>query len=140
MKRVRMARRDGKTKSKTLNGIRAEGFVGILVNKISRIRSVKDWAKEAATTKRTLYRIVLQRYDKTPGAILKEVRYEQIIILMKHDLRAGAYCIALDSGFSSEAALRMFLRRRYGTNVRTLRREILSGKFQIEWVWQNGNG
>jgi len=137
-KRLRMTRRDKKNKEKTLNGIRAEQLVRILLREISCIGSVKDWARQASIPESSLYRIIFYRYNRTPGAILKEIRYEQIISLIKQDVRSGAYCVALDSGFSSEAALRMFLRRCHNTNIRTLRKEVMTGKLQIKWTWLNG--
>lgn len=135
-----MARRDKDKNPYTLNGIRAERLVDVLMKEITNVRSVKDWAEESTTPESSLHRIVKQRYGKTPGNIIKEIRYEKIILLMKKDEEACAYSIALDSGFSSEAALRMFLRRCHGTNIRTLRREILSGKLRMKWTWLNGSG
>lgn len=135
-----MARRDKYKKSYTVNGIRAERMVGVLMKEITNVRSVKDWAEETTTPESSLYRIIKKRFNKTPCNIIKEIRYEKIILLIKKDEEACAYCIALDSGFSSEDALRMFLRRCHGTNIRTLRREILSGKLRMKWRWLNGSG
>lgn len=124
----------------TLNGIRSERMVGVLTDEIARVRSVKDWAKEAEVSESSLYRVVSDGYGKTPGEILKEVRFEKVIKVMVQNAEVGAYCIALDSGFGSEAALRMFLRRRFDTNIRVLRRKILSGNLRMKWIWLNGNG
>jgi len=115
-------------------------MVGMLAGEIEKVQSVKGWANEAKIPARSLRRIMAEGYGKTPGQILKEVKYEKVIQILQQDAEAGAYCIALDSGFSSEDALRMFLRRCYGTNIRTLRKQILSGELQMEWVWMNGSG
>jgi len=125
MEKDTTASRHRKNKPITLNGIRAERFVRVLINEIANVRSVKDWAKETTTPESSLNRIIKHRYHKTPGDILNEVRYEHIIMLMKEDPETGAYCIALESGLRSEAAMRMFLRRCYDTNIRSLRRKIL---------------
>lgn len=78
-------------------------------------------------------------YGLSPLEILQEVRYKKIVLLLENDLTVTGYCIAKETGFSSEDSFRMFLRRNYDTNLNTLREEILSGqhsmgtRLQYEW-------
>lgn len=135
-----MAKRERTSEYETVKEIRAMHYVENLVEEVVKIRSVREWASKVSTSEKSLYRLILNMYDKTPGEILREVRYEKIVMLMNQDTEAGAYCIALESGFNNEDALRMFLRRCHDTNIRTLRREVMNGKLQMEWEWLNNDG
>lgn len=107
----------------------------MLVEEITTIRTVQQWAEKARTSESTLKRWIMETFGKTAGEILKEVRYEKVLQEIDQDIDACAYGIAVDSGFGSEDALRMFLRRNYDTNVTSLRGQIIIGEPRIEWKW-----
>jgi methylphosphotriester-DNA--protein-cysteine methyltransferase len=106
-----------------------------LSENVDSIPNVQSWANESSLSVSKLAVLTKRFYKKTPGEILREARYEKIVQSIEQDPLTGAYCVALDSGFSSEAALRMFLRRRFDTNFRSLRKDILSGIVGIEYNW-----
>jgi AraC-like DNA-binding protein len=119
----------------TLHGIKAERAVQVLIRDGTAIRTVKEWAKEAGIGVSTLNKLMSDVYSSTPGDILKQVKYEKIIRVMQRDVNACAFSIAIDSDFSGEAAMRMFLRRRYNTNISTLREGLLLGLIEYEQKW-----
>lgn len=125
--------------AETLNGILAEKLVEILVQHVAQIDSVKNWVQKSELPESTFYRIISEKFGKPPGHILREVKFETVVHLLKKDLKSGAYAIAIDSGFGSEDALRMFLRRRYNTNISKLRLQILKGSLDTGSSWADVN-
>jgi len=121
-----------------LHGFKAERVVRVLVRESIGIRTVKEWAKEAGIAKSSLNNLMTDVYGQTPGDILKQVKYEKIIRTLCRDVNACAFSIAIDSDFSGEAAMRMFLRRRYNTNISTLREQLLQGRIMPEPKWLPG--
>lgn len=122
---------------KPFNGFKAEKAVQKLLKEIMSIRTVQQWARMVRVSESTLNRLVLETYGKTAGEILKEVRYEKVLQEIERDLDACAYGIAVDSGFGSDDALRMFLRRNFDTNVTFLKDQIVSNEPRIEWKWRD---
>jgi len=121
--------------SNSLSNYKAKHAVRVLVHKIDTIQSVLQWAETIDKSRTCLSSIIQETYNFLPKEVLREVRYEQIIWLMMNDTDAICYSIAMEVGFPSEAALRMFLTRHYDTNFSNLRLQLLSNKLQIEWKW-----
>jgi len=118
-----------------LHCFKAERVVQVLVSESTGIRTVKEWAKEAGIAESSLNKLMTDVYGQTPGDILKQVKYEKIIRTLGRDVNACAFSVAIDSDFNGEAAMRMFLRRRYNTNISTLREQLLQGRIMPEPKW-----
>lgn len=123
-----------------LNGFKAEKAVQKLIDKITEISTVRQWADKARVSESTLKRWIMETYGKTAGELLKEVRYEKVLKEIDQDIEACVYSIAIDSGFESEDSLRMFLRRNYETNITAIRAQIIIGEPHIEWKWLDRYG
>ena len=119
----------------SISNYKAEYAVRVLVHKIDTIQSVLQWAKTIDKSRTCLSSIIQETYNLLPKEVLREVRFEQIIWLMMNDTDAICYSIAMEVGFPSEDALRMFLARHYDTNFSNLRLKLLTNKLQIEWKW-----
>lgn len=127
------------TENNHIYGYRANSIVQTLIEEIAAIRRVKDWAEESNISESSLNRVLYEVYGQTPGEILTEIKYEKVISELARDIDACAFSISVDSGFSSEDALRMFLRRRFDTNLSSLREQVLIGNLPVEWTWLNGS-
>lgn len=118
-----------------LKSYKLKQAISILTREIDTISDVKSWAQRANVSKSWLNEAIKEAYCKSPKDILKEVRYEKIILVLCEDIEATCYCIAKDPGLSSGDALRMFLNRHHQTNFKKLRRRILNDNFEIEQIW-----
>jgi len=74
-------------------------------------------------------------YNKAPGEILKEVRFEKIAQLLKEDIHAISYSIARDCGFRNDDSMRKFLSTNYGYTYKTLKDQLINGNLDIGGNW-----
>lgn len=130
----------GTTKSElnSFNRYKAEKAVQILIENIEAISNVQSWALKVKVSRGWLCKAMKEDYEKTPHEIIREVRYEKMLQVLENNIEATCYCVARNSDLPTEDALRMFLRRYKGTNFRKLRRKILTGDFEMEWKWLEG--
>ena len=122
------------------NGYRAKGAVKLLITGIEEIRNVQDWAGSACMSEDWLRKILRKTYRKPPKQILREVRFELIVRLIEEQgWEAIADGVAIDSGTGKNCkALHKFLKRHYDTTFTSLRKEVLTGKQIVKFMWLNG--
>ena len=127
-------------KEQSLTWNKAEKAVGVLAAGIKEIRNVQDWAEKACMSPDWLRKTLRRTYHKSPKQILREVRFETVVRLIEvQSWEASADGIAIDSGIGDTCkALHKFLKRHYGTTFTELREEVLTGKWNMKFVWLNG--
>ena len=123
----------------TLLEYKAEQVVRLLVERIAEIPDVKGWAEEAGVSRRWLCKTMKAVYGKSPKIILREVRYEKVVRLIRKDgIDATCYSVAVDAGFGESKKVSMFLSSFYDTNFTKLKMELLQKDAQINFLWLNG--
>ncbi len=127
-------------KHQTLNSYKAKKAVHVLLSRPDEIRNVQDWAHNACISEDWLRKILRKTYHKAPKQILREVRFEMIIHLIEEQgWEAIAHGVAIDSGTGKNCkALHKFLKRHYDTTFTSLRKEVLTGKQIVKFMWLNG--
>src|SRR5690625_7997317 len=74
------------------------------------IPDVQTWAEKAGVSRRWLCRSMKVVYGKPPKIILREMRYEKVVLsIREHGLNAGCYATAVDMGFRNDAAVSRLL-------------------------------
>lgn len=92
-------------KSKTLLEYKAKQAVRLLEQRIEEITDVQGWAAEAGVSREWLYKSMKTVYGKSPKIILREVRYEKVVRLIReHGTEAGCYLVAVGAGWGIFAA------------------------------------
>ncbi|HLR89443.1 MAG TPA: helix-turn-helix domain-containing protein [Balneolaceae bacterium] len=100
------------------------------------IPDVQTWAEKAGVSRRWLCRSMKVVYGKPPKIILREMRYEKVVLsIREHGLNAGCYATAVDVGFSNDAALSRFLSSFYDTTFTKLKEDIVLGRIRVSFVW-----
>lgn len=114
--------------------------IKILRDNVGKIPSVQSWADEAGVSRRWLCKSMKMVYGKPPKIILREVKYEKVIKLIRKDgIEASCYCVAVDAGFSKAKSVSRFLTTFYNTTFTELKLELLKEDSQVEFFWLNGS-
>jgi AraC-like DNA-binding protein len=110
-----------------------------VLDRIESIPDVKSWADQAGVSREWLYKTMKAAFDKPPKIILREVKFEKVVRLIReHGLDAGSYPVAIGAGFRNEKALSAFLSSFYQTNFTLLKTEILQEREPVDYKWLNG--
>jgi methylphosphotriester-DNA--protein-cysteine methyltransferase len=112
-------------------------LVELLEQNLEYIPNVGAWADEACISYSWMKRQLKQRYRLTPKQIMRQARYEKILLLIEeYGWDAGSQCIAIESGVGKTSdSLYKFLNRHYGTTFSKLREEVLTGERPVRILW-----
>ncbi len=121
----------------SLNGCIIEKAVDTLIEEIANIRSVEDWSNHINLSYEWLKKWTKKYFGKSPGVIVREVRYDTIILLiMENGWESKSIYIAYKSGLGSNSdSLYKFLKSHYNTTFTRLKKEVLSKEFEVDFVW-----
>ncbi len=113
--------------------------IKILRDNVEKIPNVQNWADEAGVSRRWLCKSMKRVYGKPPKIILREVKYEKVIKLIRKDgIEASCYCVAVDAGFKKGKNVSRFLSTFYNTTFTKLKMELLKEDQEVEFLWLNG--
>src|SRR5690625_7037923 len=100
------------------------------------IPDVQTWAEKAGVSRRWLCRSMKVVYGKPPKIILREMRYEKVVLsIREHGLNAGCYATAVAVGFSNDAALSRSLSSFYDTSFTIVKADSILGRIRVYFVW-----
>jgi len=121
----------------SLNGYKIEKALDILIEEINYIRYVKDWADKFCVSYEWLKKNAKRYFGKSPKVIMREVRYETIIFLIKENgWESTSKLIAYKSGVGTTSdSLYKFLKVHYNTTFTRLKKEVLTKRYEINFVW-----
>lgn len=78
-------------------------------------------------------------YGKPPKIILREVKYEKMVMLiLEEGADATCYSVSVDAGFGSAKNGSRFLSSHYETTFTELKMDLLEGYSEIDFQWING--
>lgn len=124
----------------SLTSIRAKKAIHLLKNQICKIPDVKTWARETGVSRRWLCKSMKAVYGKPPKIILREVKYEKIVLLIREEgVDATCYSVAVDTGFGKAKNGSRFLSSHYDTTFTELKMDLLKENVQIDFQWYNGS-
>lgn len=127
------------SKVNPLTVYKCEQAVKLLKKRIADIPDVQTWASEAGVSRRWLCRSMKVVYGKPPKIILREIKYEKVVwLIRKEGLESSCYCVAVEAGFSRAKNVSMFLSAYYGTNFTELKMRVLKEETKIDLLWLNG--
>lgn len=113
--------------------------IKILRENVGQIASVQSWADEAGVSRRWLCKSMKKVYGKSPKIIIREVKYEKVVMLIRKDgIEASCYCVAVDAGFAKAKNVSRFLSTFYNTTFTELKMDLLKEEVQIDFLWLNG--
>jgi len=113
--------------------------IKILRNNVVEIQSVQGWADEVGVSRRWLCKSMKMVHNKSPKIILREVRYEKVVTLIRKDeIEASCYSVAVDAGFKKAKDVSRFLSTFYNTTFTELKMKLLKKEVQIDFFWLNG--
>lgn len=123
--------------NESLNGCIIEKAVETLIEEIANIRSVEDWSNHINLSYEWLKKWTKKYFGKSPGVIVREVRYDTIILLiMENGWDSKSIYIAYKSGLGSNSdSLYKFLKTHYSTTFTSLKKKVLSKEFEVNFVW-----
>jgi len=132
-----MRRKNHFSEYKSLNGYKIEQAVDILIEEINDIRYVKDWADKFCVSYEWLKKNTKRYFGKSPKIIMREVRYETIIFFIRENgWESNSLHIAYKSGVGTTSdSLYKFLKGHYNTTFSRLKNEVLTKKYEINFVW-----
>lgn len=114
-----------KNKRHELQQIQAELAIHILQSRIDKIRYVHDWAKETGYSTSKLCGLIKKYHKQNAKEVLRRVRYERVLKLLKNNPQITSYSVAVDCGLSNEHSLFKFLNRNFNTTYSELKSEVL---------------
>jgi len=115
---------------KPLIEYRCKQAIRMLRKRVAKIQNVKTWAEEVGVSRRWLCKSMKEVYGKPPKIILREVKYEKMVLLiLEEGLDATCYSVAVDSGFGSAKNGSRFLSSHYDTTFTELK---------MDFKWYNG--
>lgn len=122
---------------KSLNGHKIDKAVDFLIDEINNIRYVKDWANKFCVSYEWLKKNTKRNFGKSPKVIMREVRYETIIFLIRENgWESNSLHIAYKSGVGTTSdSLYKFLKWHYNTTFTRLKNEVLTKKYEINFAW-----
>jgi AraC-like DNA-binding protein len=122
-----------------LSEYRCRQAVQVLREQIVEIPHVKTWAEEAGVSRRWLCKSMKAVYGKPPKIILREVKYEKIVMLiLEEGADATCYSVSVDAGFGSAKNGSRFLSSHYETTFTELKMDLLKEDHEIDFQWLNG--
>lgn len=120
--------------------LKVDKTVELLKSEIQFIPDVQTWASVAGFSREWLYKSIKIIHDLSPKVILREIRYEKIIVLIKKkDINASCYCVAVESGLKDGKALSKFLSNNFNTNFTILKQKVLKGNEHYKYRWLDNN-
>jgi len=127
-------------RAKSLIEYRCKQAILLLREHITEIPNVQSWAKQAGISRRWLCKSMKTVYGKPPKVILREVKYEKMVLLiLEEGLDASCYSVAVDSGFGSAKNGSRFLSSHYNTTFTELKMDLLKEDIHINFLWYNGS-
>lgn len=74
-------------------------------------------------------------YGKTPKIILREMKYEKVVTLIREDgINANCYSVAIDAGFGKAKSVSRFLSSFFNTNFTELKIKLLQEDGLIDFL------
>lgn len=127
-------------RAKSLIEYRCRQAIRVLRERIDEIPNVRSWAKEAGVSRRWLCKSMKAVYGKPPKIILREVKYEKMVLLiLEEGADASCYSVSVDSGFGNSKNGSRFLSSHYDTTFTELKIDLLKEDVQIDFLWYNGS-
>src|SRR6056297_3480127 len=124
--------------AKSLTEYRCQQAVRVLREQIVEIPNVRSWAADAGVSRRWLCKSMKAVYGKPPKIILREVKYEKMVMLILDEgANATCYSVSVDAGFGSAKNGSRFLSSHFGTTFTKLKMDLLEGDSEIDFQWLN---
>lgn len=115
-----------------------------LIEEITEIQNVGVWECKTKVSGSWLYNSMKKTFNKTPGQILREIRFELIVRLIESKIDISSRDVCLKAGlrnknkYNHSDSLYKFLSRHYDTNFTDLKVAILKEELLIQHKWLNG--
>jgi AraC-like DNA-binding protein len=116
-----------------------EQAIRLLEEQIADIPDVQTWAADSGVSRRWLCKSMKAVYGKPPKIILREVKYEKMVMLiLEEGADATCYSVSVDAGFGSAKNGSRFLSSHYETTFTELKMDLLEGDSENHFQWLNG--